>query len=349
MFSDWSKERKQKWGYALIFVGIIFVLLISRRPPPLVSLDGKTMGTTYHVKYVDNGHGIKPEAVSNDIEVLLKEVNRQMSTYLKDSEISQFNQKQDKEWFKISDDFFHVLQFSLNVAKKTKGVFDPTIGPLVNLWGFGPSGERKVPSKEKIAAAREKVGFQKIQLDPSKKSIQKQVEGLYLDLSASAKGFAVDAISQFLRRQGIENHMIEIGGEVRTAGTKYGNPWNIAIESPSTDSKMVQKVLKLKNQSLATSGSYRNFFESQGKKYSHALDYQTGSPVDHKLISVSVLSPRNCMEADAWATALMVLGPVKGLQLAKELGIAAYFIYEEGQVKEAMTESFMKVLSGKGI
>ena len=195
-----------------------------------------------------------------------------------------------------------------------------------------------------VKKQKKKTGFEKILINGENRSIKKNAGGVYLDLSASAKGFGVDSISQFLRKQGIENHMVEIGGEVRTAGTKHGSSWKIAIESPDLKSKLGQKILNLKNHSLATSGSYRNFFEEKGKKYSHAINYKTGKPIEHKLISVSVLSNSSCLEADSWATAFMVMGHVKGFELAKELGFGAYFIYEEDSIQEKMTSPFKALL-----
>jgi thiamine biosynthesis lipoprotein len=343
-----KKVNPYKWIAGFLFVSIILGTLILRRERAMVILQGKTMGTTYTVKYVQESGAPTANQISVDIEALLKEVNRQMSTWQKDSEISTFNQSQAGKYSVLSEDFLKVLLHAMDVAKETDGVFDPTIGPLVNIWGFGPDGKRKVPSKEEIAQASAKVGYDKLEVIPETREVRKTVEGMYLDLSASAKGFGVDVISDHLQRQGLVNHMVEIGGEVRTLGTKNGKDWSIGIEVPSTDSmKVAQKVLPLKDRAIATSGSYRNFFEKGKKKYSHAMNFKTGEPIQHTLVSVSVILD-SCMEADSWATALMVLGVDKGLQLAEKLKIPAYFIYSpsgqnESRFVEKSTTAFTQL------
>ena len=288
------------------------------------------MGTTYNVKFLSTPQ-TKKEAVAKEIEVVLKKVNQQMSTYQKDSEISYFNHQVRLSWHKISPEFFTVTQYALELAKKTKGKFDPTIGPLVNLWGFGPDGKRKVPSKKQIEEAKIKVGFEKILLNKKENSLKKTIPGVYLDLSASAKGFGVDKVAEFLDRMAVKAYLVEIGGEVRTKGLKgEQSPWKVAIQSPHPDQpeKPFFKVLDLVDMALATSGDYRNFFKEGGKKYSHTIDFKTGKPIEHTLASVSVALKENCMKADSLATALMVMGPVEGYHFAEKEGIAAYFIFK---------------------
>jgi FAD:protein FMN transferase len=336
---------RPKWLFACAFVIILIAVLINRRPAKIISINGKTMGTTYHVKYLDNGHGIKTLTISNDLNKILKNINQEMSTYIKDSNISLFNKSTSLQWQSIPADFFRVLEHALDVAKKTNGIFDPTIGPLVNIWGFGPDGNRQVPSTELIELTKKRVGYHYIELKKSPFMIKKSNPSVYLDLSASAKGFGVDTVSLHLRKLGLENHMVEIGGEVRAAGTKNGEAWRIGIESPGQSFKMAKKIVQLKNKALATSGSYRNYFNSKGIKYSHAIDFKTGKPVEHSLASVSVISAKGCMDADSWATAFMVMGPVKGLKLAKKLKMAVFFIYKKAAQDdkdfiEAMTPEF---------
>lgn len=310
---------------------------------------GRTMGTTYSIKYVAGKNTPAITIVNQEVNKLLFEVNRQMSTYIPTSEISVFNKRVKKNIsYKISSDFFKVLSLSMDIAKKTSGKFDPTIGPLVNLWGFGPDSKRKVPSDIDLEKAKSIVGFDKLKLSGS--SISKSVEGLYLDLSASAKGFAVDKVAEYLESLGSKNYMVEIGGEVRTSGSKGGKMWKIAIESPHpTDAtKSYQKILKLTKHAVATSGNYRNFFEQGGKKYGHTIDFRTGKPTEHTLASVTVVHPDSCAKADAWATAMMVMGPVQGLEFAEKNGISAYFIYrasgqKEGSFVEVTTTHFNKI------
>lgn len=326
--------RKNFLFKALALLGLL--LLVSCNPSgELLHLQGRTMGTTYNIKFYTNKNLDDAEEVKGKVDELLVEVNKQMSTYIKESEISYFNQSDRLGWIKISPDFLSVAKFALELAKQTGGIFDPTIGPLVNLWGFGPGGKRKVPEAKDIEAALMRVGYDKITLNIETSEIKKRVPGVYLDLSSLAKGFGVDKVSEYLESQGAKSYMVEIGGEVRTKGKKEDQAyWKIAIEAPhpTAQGKSYQKILELKNMGLATSGSYRNFFMQDGKKYSHTIDVKTGRPVAHTVASVSVASKESCMEADALATALMAMGLEKAFAYAEEKGIAAYFVYrDDGQ------------------
>ncbi len=289
------------------------------------------MGTHYNVKFYSSEID---DSVQSDIDALLKDINQQMSTYIKTSEISYFNQFNRLGWLKISSEFFDVTKFALDLAQKTDGKYDPTIGPLVNLWGFGPKGERKVPKPDQIKKALMIVGHDKVLINDETHEIKKKVPGVYLDLSSLAKGYGVDAVSRYLGGKGIKSYMVEIGGEVRTLGKKPDQQaWAIAIEAPNpkVNGGPYQKVLKLNNTSMATSGNYRNFFESEHKRYSHTIDTKTGEPVVHTLASVSVVD-ESCMKADALATALMAMGPDEGHTFATRHKIPAYFVYgEDGQ------------------
>lgn len=290
---------------------------------------GKTMGTTYTIKFNQAPDG--PVLPSQDeVEKILKAINQSMSTYIPDSEISQINNSlKANEVHKISRDFSNVLSFSLRIAKKTDGLFDPTIMPLVRLWGFGPDGKRKVPSDQEVEEAKAKVGYGQVVHNDKESEVMFLKPKMSLDFSASAKGYAVDKISEFLTKRRIVDHMVEIGGEVRTAGKNNGKPWNIAIETPDPNftKKSIQRVIPLVGLSLATSGNYRNFFTENGKSYAHTMDYRTGRPVKGIVASVTVLSKDSCMDADGWATALMAMGPEKGIEFTKKYSIAAYFIY----------------------
>tara|TARA_R110002072_G_scaffold64203_2_gene159338 strand:+ start:180478 stop:181479 length:1002 start_codon:yes stop_codon:yes gene_type:complete len=296
----------------------------------LIHLTGRTMGTQYNVKYYDGPVKHSSVEILKKINERLEDINRQMSTYIKLSQISFFNSQDRQGWVSVDPDFNKVLNFSLTLAKKTKGSFDPTIGPLVNLWGFGPEGKRRVPSKSEIQSAILKVGFDKVEHDFKNSKIRKLKPGVYLDLSASAKGHGVDEVAILLKENGAKDLMVEIGGEVRAEGKKDKSLWKIGISTPDPKNlgQEIQKVLPLENLSVATSGNYRNFFEKDGKNYSHTIDFKTGKPVDESLASVSVVSRSGCMEADALATALMAMGRKKALEFAEEQKIAAYFIYK---------------------
>ena len=305
-------------------------------PEKLTELRGRTMGTTYSIKYLGDFSQQKAKKV---VEDRLAQVNSEMNTWDRSSEISRLNRSGTEE-HKVSADFFRVLAFNLSLAKTTGGVFDPTLGPLVNLWGFGPDGKRKVPASKTVSKVRSYTGFEKLEVFASRQSVRKKHDKVYVDLSASAKGFAVDAISLALKHKGIENLMVEIGGELRTLGRKGRADWLVGIDQPSEGRK---KVLKLRDQSIATSGDYRNFFVEEGKRYSHTIDFRTGRPVENRLASVSVIA-EDCMTADAWATALMALGLDRGFELAEREGLAAYFVYRQGDAfAEKSTPSFVKV------
>lgn len=285
------------------------------------------MGTYYSVKYIKDFPSAKQSQIKEDFEKILKNLNRQMSTYIKDSEISQFNQLEKNKDFKISSDFAKVLEFSLSLSKKTNGIFDPTVGPLVNLWGFGPSANKRVPSKSEIDKALQKVGFKKIKLKKVGKDffISKTQDGLGLDLSATAKGFAVDKLSDYLKAQQLANHLVDIGGELKASGNKNGEAWLVAIETPNPSGGGIQKTIALKNKAIATSGSYRNFFTEKGVRYNHTINPKTGASVQSDLVSSSVISS-SCMESDGYATALMALGYEKAQDLSLKEALQSFII-----------------------
>lgn len=311
----------------------IFILLLSlsacNKQADLEHIVGKTMGTTYSIKYFPGENIPKRSELTALINSKLREINSLMSTYKRDSEITKFNNTKAGVEFKISRDFYYVLDHALLVAEQTEGFFDPTIGPIVNLWGFGPAGIKEVPTEQMIAATLKKVGYRKIILADDMSFIKKNVDGVYLDLSASAKGYGVDAISEILQKNNVKNFMVEIGGEVKTQGKKGKASWKIAIETPDlNNNRPYEAVLELDNQAVATSGSYRNFYTKEGKTFSHTINPKTGRPITHNLVSVTVIDNDSCMEADTFATALMAIGGEKSFEKAKKWGLNAIFIFQ---------------------
>jgi thiamine biosynthesis lipoprotein len=316
---------KSLQGRALLFPFFLSFLLFASctKQDPIIHIQGNTMGTYYSVKYVADFPSLSKEQTKAEIEKVLAEVNQQMSTYIKDSEISKFNALKANQEFSISDDFAFVLKFSTELAKKTDGAFDPSIGPLVNLWGFGPNKSRKKPSDKMIQEKLKLVGIDKLSLDKNK--LLKKVDGLYIDLSATAKGFAVDKISSLLKAQQYANHMVDIGGEIIASGKKPDGYWKVGIETPSADKAGIQKLVVLQNKAIATSGSYRNFFTEDGVNYNHTIDPKTGKSTQDSLVSVSVVSD-SCMKSDGYSTALMAMGFEKAKAFVEKEKLKALLI-----------------------
>ena len=341
--------------FSILFILTIFLFQCSnfdkKASSNLIEFHGRTMGTTYMVKAVKNGDSKaaasdeRPLQLQTGIDDLLKTVNRQMSTWLKDSEISLFNGYRETRWFEVSPDTARVIAEAQRVSEVSNGAFDITVGPLINLWGFGPAKqERQIPEDGEIKEIMAKIGFGKLFVRQSPPSLRKEEPELYCSLSAIAKGFGVDKVAEYLESEGFYNYLVEIGGEVRARGVNpNGQTWRIGIETPDSISSF-QEVVLLKDMSMATSGDYHNYFEKDGVRYSHTIDPTTGRPITHKLASVSVIH-QSCMTADAMATAIDVLGPVKGYELALKENLAVFMIVrEKGGFVEKMTPSFNQIL-----
>ena len=277
------------------------------------------MGTTYHIKVVVS-YFKQTDYLKKEIEQRLREINRSMSTYIPDSEISRFNTALKADLpICISDDFYNVLTVSATLYQMTQGAWDGTVRPLVALWGFGGRKQtERIPTQEEIDTVLRNIGFDKIVIQKNKCLIKKNPR-IALDLGSIAKGFGTDQIAAMLRKQGFDNFLVEIGGEVYASGVRQdGQKWRIGVNTPHKESAydQVYKMVTLKDRALATSGDYRNFFEKDGRRYSHVLDPCTGYPVQNGVISVSVMA-NDCTFADGLATALMVMGPDDGLALVK--------------------------------
>ncbi len=292
-------------------------------------LSGTIMGTSYAISLV-GGHTISAKDITAELDAL----DARLTTYREDSELMHLNQAALNIWIDVSTPLFEVLSLSQDVSRLSAGAFDITVAPLVNLWGFGPTGSRleSLPDSRRISALMQKIGFQYLQLDPSQQAVLKKRD-ISLDLSGIAKGYAVDQIAKWLDTHGIENYLVEIGGEIRSRGLNSSRQaWRIAIERPDSTliQESAQRVILLSDQALATSGDYRNFFELDGERYSHTINPQTGHPIEHQLASVTVISS-NAARADALATAFSVMGEAAGMRLAEEHKIAAYFLLRKGE------------------
>lgn len=304
----------------------------------LTEFNGIAMGTTWSVKVVDIPDTIDQATISSAIDTTLSRVNSSMSTYDADSELSKFNHNASTGWVSVSPAFAEVLDAATAVSDLTEGAFDVTVGPLVNLWGFGPEGSgRHIPDQQLIDQARARSGYKQIATRLEPPMVRKHLPNLYVDLSSIAKGYAVDQLATRLEELGVENYLVEVGGELRGRGQNARDTsWRIGIERPTATDRRVYAVVNLDGAGLATSGDYRNFFEENGRIYSHTIDPRTGYPVTHALASVTVVTS-TAMQADALATALMVMGPEEGFALAEREGIAAFFIVkaDDGFVDKA--------------
>lgn len=293
--------------------------------------------------FPDDQDYMGPESAKKIADEVFEGVNDKMSTYIPGSELSLFNRYLSTQSHGASKDLQFVIDASLKVAKLSGGAFDPTIGPLVNLWGFGPSAKPdKIPSANEIKAIQKKVGWQKLKVIPKKGRIQKTNKNLYVDLSAIAKGFGVDQVFKKLKEnQKLRGLYVEVGGEIRVFGrNQLHRTWRIGINKP-TNHVALQEVVRLQNVSMATSGSYRNYFEENGKRYSHTIHPSTGMPIEHRLVSVSVIH-ESCMMADAFATAIMVLGPQQGADFAKKNKLKIYMLIKTDSGYTVRTESGFK-------
>lgn len=310
-----------------------------------VQISGETMGTSFSVKVA--GEDIDESALARRIETAFESINSQMSTWRPDSEISRFNRLSSTQWFPISKDFMRVLKAALRISEQTGGAFDVTVSGLVKLWGFGSSAQRrKVPDPEAVAEAMSHAGPGTVEIDESRGAVRKADPRAQLDLSAIAKGYAVDAVAGILREAGLDDFLVEIGGEIRAAGKRFDRaPWRVAIEKPDPAGRSIQLALALTNAALATSGDYRRYFEVAGKRYSHIIDPRTGNPVDNGVASVSVVAS-DTMTADALATGLMVMGTQRALDLAASHDLAVMIVERDGNgYRVIQSASFEKLHS----
>jgi len=328
----------------LALLGLAFLVSCSDSPEK-ISFSGKTMGTTYSVTVYSKDPRHSKEEIQKKVDIVLERVNAQMSTYDPESDLSQFNQFKSTEPMVISRDLERVVTRGLEIAEETEGALDITVGPLVNLWGFGPQARpEKEPSEEELNAVREKTGYQKLRVENHQ--LIKDNPDIYVDLSTIAKGYGVDRVGHLLDQLRIKQYLVEIGGEVIAKGGKPDEAlWRLAIEKPVSTERAVQRVVQFKDGALATAGDYRNYYEEDGKRYSHIINPVTGAPVQHNLVSTSVYA-EDTMSADAYATALFVMGTERAKSFAKKHNMAVMLIYKtEDGFEEYMSDAFKPLLA----
>lgn len=304
------------------------------------------MGTTYHITVV-KGDKQPPSALSqSEIDELLLEVNASFSTYIDSSEVSTLNLYKGIEGQSKTPEFVALLEEAQRINLLTGGAYDITVGPLVNLWGFGPSfKEDDIPSNELIEQALSNVGFDSISIDADNGLVRKLKPEVYVDFSSIAKGYGVDQLADFIESKGYSNYMVEIGGEMRVNGhNPKGTRWRIAIEKPESSTRAIHKIIHITDIAMATSGDYRNFFLKDGVRFSHTINPKTGKPVRHNLASVTVLN-ESAATADALATAFMVLGEKKGYDLAMKRELPVFFLVKQRDgFNELMTPAFKNLI-----
>ncbi len=310
---------------------------------PYIYYNGQIYSTYYKIKIKNNK---KIKGLEDKIKEKLEDINNQMSVFNPQSHISQINNLKAEDVINISQDMKYILQSAQKVYYASEKMYDPTVGPLIELWGFGVNKEQKIPTDDEVKKKLQYVGFDKIQItDNQLKKLHTQT---FINLSSIAKGFAVDKISELLQSYGYQDFLIDIGGEIRVKGNKIGNSgWNIGVSYPQADNYNNILTLNIKDFSVATSGDYRKFFtDKSGKKYAHTISPINGYPVAHNLSSVTVFA-KECMLADAWATAFMSLGEEKGLEIANKQQIAAIFIVKTQNRYKIVNSDKMKEIFGE--
>ncbi|ADT86224.1 FAD:protein FMN transferase [Vibrio sp. Vb2880] len=329
----------------LVALASLLLLAGCEQPPQQVHLSGPTMGTSYNIKYIQQDGLPSSDDLHKEIDRLLEEVNDQMSTYRQDSELSRFNQYQGTDAFEVSTQTATVVKEAMRLSTLTEGALDVTVGPLVNLWGFGPEARPEVvPTDAELADRKANTGIHHLTVNGN--SLSKDLPHLYVDLSTIAKGWGVDVVANYIESQGIHNYMVEVGGEIRLKGLNRDNvPWRIAVEKPTVDERSIQEIIEPGDMAIATSGDYRNYFERDGVRYSHIINPQTGRPIHNRVVSVTVLD-KSCMTADGLATGLMVLGDEKGIEIAEQNHIPVFMIVKtDDGFKEIASSAFKPYLN----
>lgn len=297
---------------------------------PVVQLQGPTMGSTYHLTLVAPPGGLPVDAQAQ-IDALLADVDQTFSTYRNDSELARFNQQQTTAAVAVSPPLIEVAREALRIGAASGGALDVTVGPLLKLWGFGGQGvPATIPPQEQIDQVRQLTGLDKFELGEG--TYRKKLAGLSLDFSSVVAGYAADRMAVMVERWGVTNYLLELTGEMRVKGSHpAGRPWRIAVEKPVAGTERhVERVVELHDIGVATSGDYRNFYLVDGKRYSHTINPQTARPIDHLMVSVTVLHP-SAMTADGWATAFMAMGPERAKAVAEEQELAVLLILKEGE------------------
>lgn len=325
----------------VLILGFLILQACGRAPDHFQRAEGNIMGTVFHVT------ANCPTEVGAAIVAELERVDRAMSTYSATSELSRFNRAPTGRWVGVSNELVHVVAAAAELSAISGGAFDVTVGPLVNLWGFGPEpAPAHIPDSRDIDRALQRIGYGYLEYRHDPPALLKR-RAIYVDLSAIAKGFAVDLVAERLEASGCSNYLVEVGGEVRAHGASpRGDPWRVGVEVPEPGSfAAVQRVLPIRDDAVATSGDYRNFIDLDGRRFSHTIDPRSGFPVDHGLASVTVVHA-SALWADGYATMLSVIGTEAGIEVAEREGLTALFVQRTENGFEERYTSGMQLLLG---
>ncbi|MBT8036060.1 MAG: FAD:protein FMN transferase [Verrucomicrobiae bacterium] len=327
----------------VLFVVVLPLALFacSSREKPLQEMRGETMGTRFQLKW--SGGEIDEDTIRKGLQDILARYEAELSNWNHFSWVTQFNRQQDTDWRDAPPTVIHVLEKSQRVYRQTQGAFDVTVSPLVELWGFGSSKVSGIPSDVQIAEVMTHVGMDQLEIDSASGHVRKLNPMLTINCSAIAKGHAVDDVADWLQAQGVKHYMIEIGGELRVMGHPPGKEaWTIGILKPGNDLSVIQEKVVLQSGAMATSGDYLNFTQIGGEFYPHIINPSTGRPVKHRLRSVTIVGKR-CATSDALATACLVMGTSRALDLIESLqGYEAYLIeqHEDGSLRVIQSSHF---------
>lgn len=347
---DMTFFRAALLGVCVLFSGCDSATTPATPASTATVLDGKTMGTFWRVSVIGVDEA-KAQALRAKVQAQLDADDRLLSTWKNDSALMRFNHATDTRPWPVSEAMADIVTLSLRIGAKTHGAMDITVGPLVNLWGFGPDKQPvATPDAQAIAAAKARTGLQHLQVinQSGRQFLQKDIPDLFVDLSTVGEGYAADHLARLMEQEGISRYLVSVGGALVSRGMNgEGKPWRVAIQKPTDRENAVQAIVDINGHGISTSGSYRNYYELDGKRISHVIDPQTGQPITHKLVSVTVIAP-TALEADGWDTGLMVLGPEKAQQVVREQGLAVYMIVKEGEgFKTWMSPQFRTFLVGE--
>ncbi|HBR1292210.1 TPA: FAD:protein FMN transferase ApbE [Klebsiella quasipneumoniae subsp. similipneumoniae] len=347
---DMTFFRAALLGACVLFSGCDSATTPATPASTATVLDGKTMGTFWRVSVIGVDEA-KAQALRAKVQAQLDADDHLLSTWKNDSALMRFNHATDTRPWPVSEAMADIVTLSLRIGAKTHGAMDITVGPLVNLWGFGPDKQPvATPDAQAIAAAKARTGLQHLQVinQSGRQFLQKDIPDLFVDLSTVGEGYAADHLARLMEQEGISRYLVSVGGALVSRGMNgEGKPWRVAIQKPTDQENAVQAIVDINGHGISTSGSYRNYYELDGKRISHVIDPQTGQPITHKLVSVTVIAP-TALEADGWDTGLMVLGPEKAQQVVREQGLAVYMIVKEGEgFKTWMSPQFRTFLVGE--